>query len=182
VLSLVELREVWAACDDGSDYSRIVRLLILSGARKNEIGGLTWAEVGDDRLTISASRMKGARPHSIPLCPISAACLPRARPGYPHLFGRRRDSGFGGWSKGKAALPALASPWVLHDCRRSFATHAVELGLGDPDLVELCLGHVRPGVAGVYQRALRWPARVGLAEAWARVVSAAETPPGPGDR
>jgi site-specific recombinase XerD len=170
VLSLPEIKTVWAATGDGTDYSRIVRLLILSGARAREIGGLRWEEIGDDRITIPAGRMKGHRGHMIPLGPASVSVLPRQRPGRPYVFGRRRASGFGGWSKGKACLPSLTEPWVLHDLRRSFATHAVELGLGDPDLVELALGHVRPGIRGVYQRSQQWPERIALASRWADIL------------
>ena len=43
VLSADELRQVWDKCDMDSDYGRIVRLLILTGARREEIGGLRWS-------------------------------------------------------------------------------------------------------------------------------------------
>ena len=47
-LSSDELRTVWNACDD-SDYGRIVRLLILTGCRREEIGGLRWSEINLER-------------------------------------------------------------------------------------------------------------------------------------
>jgi len=43
VLSDAELAEIWAASRD-DDFGRIVRLLVLVGARREEIGGLTWNE------------------------------------------------------------------------------------------------------------------------------------------
>src|SRR5262249_4470583 len=43
-LSESELIEVWNACLD-DDYGRIVRLLILTGQRKSEIGNLDWREI-----------------------------------------------------------------------------------------------------------------------------------------
>src|SRR5262249_44414436 len=39
-----ELVEVWNACLD-DDYGRIVRLLILTGQRRQEIGDLAWTEI-----------------------------------------------------------------------------------------------------------------------------------------
>src|SRR3712207_8127876 len=41
-LSENELRLIWMATSTGSDYDRIVRLLMLTGCRREEIGGLLW--------------------------------------------------------------------------------------------------------------------------------------------
>jgi len=35
---------------DGKDYSRIVRLCLLTGCRREEIGGLWWDEIQDHRI------------------------------------------------------------------------------------------------------------------------------------
>jgi hypothetical protein len=40
----------------------------------------------------------------VPLAAQALAQLPPRREGYPHLFGRRIDRGFSGWSKSKAQL------------------------------------------------------------------------------
>ena len=44
VLSDHELLMVWSACED-DDFGRIVRLLILTGCRREEIGRLQWSEL-----------------------------------------------------------------------------------------------------------------------------------------
>ena len=44
VLTDRELAVVWNACGD-DDFGRIVRLLILTGCRREEIGGLQWREI-----------------------------------------------------------------------------------------------------------------------------------------
>ena len=53
VLSDHELRAIWNACGD-DDHGRIVRLLILTGARRQEVGGMCWSELdlptGDDEF------------------------------------------------------------------------------------------------------------------------------------
>ena len=43
VLTDAELVAIWNACGD-DDFGRIVRLLILTGARRGEIGGMRWSE------------------------------------------------------------------------------------------------------------------------------------------
>ena len=59
-------------------------------------------------------------------------------------------------------------PWVLHDLRRSVATHMGEMGIL-PHVIEVALNHVsgaRKGVAGVYNKSkLEQPKRQAL-EAW----------------
>ena len=46
VLSVDELARVWRACKD-DDFGRIVKLLILTGCRRAEIGGMCWSEFDD---------------------------------------------------------------------------------------------------------------------------------------
>jgi integrase len=161
VLSDAELAEIWAASRD-DDFGRIVRLLVLVGARREEIGGLTWNETdtGSSVLTLPGTRTKNGRPHTIPLAPLAQSIIeatPR-REGYDHLFGK---DGFSGWSKAKAALDTRIAtrkpmqPWRLHDLRRTFSTRLHELGV-QPHIVEAVLNHVsghKAGVAGVYNRA-----------------------------
>jgi hypothetical protein len=45
VLSEDEIRVVWNAADLKTDFGKIIRLLILTGCRREEIGGLMWGEV-----------------------------------------------------------------------------------------------------------------------------------------
>ena len=54
-------------------------------------------------------------------------------------------------------LPEM-SPWVLHDLRRTFVTHANDRLEIPPHVIEACVNHVssgaKMGVAGVYNKAL----------------------------
>jgi integrase len=173
VLDLAEIARIWRASGD-DDFGRITKALILTGARASEIGGLAWSEIGADRITLPPERVKNHRPHMIPLAAPLSSVLPARRPGYPYLFGRTRRCGFKGWGKAKADLDKrvkLGAPWVIHDIRRSAATHWAEQRLADADLVEMMLGHVRPGVMGTYNRAPRWEERTELAKRWADVVA-----------
>ena len=47
-----EIRAIWVVTDGDGDYARIVRLCMLTGCRREEIGGLRWDEVLSDRLLI----------------------------------------------------------------------------------------------------------------------------------
>ena len=89
-LSGVELKAIWQTSSDGKDYSRIVRLCLLTGCRREEIGGLRWDEIQNDRIIFSSSRMKGKIAHEIAVLPMIFSNLPR-RPDNAKgpVFGRR---------------------------------------------------------------------------------------------
>ena len=76
VLSISELSAVWRACDDNV-YGAIVRLLILTGQRREEIGGLRFDEVRDGVIVLPLSRTKNKRAHAIPLSAPAQAILAR---------------------------------------------------------------------------------------------------------
>lgn len=179
VLSAVELKALWEATADDSDYSAILRLLLLCGARASEIGGLLWDEIYSDRIVLPPERVKTNRQHVIYLTETMRGILAsrERRLDKPHVFGRRRERPFIGFGGSKAILDErIASagvsmkPWVIHDLRRTFATGTSELGIA-PHVVEAALGHAsgfRHSVAGVYNRAvLEAPIRNALA-VWER--------------
>jgi integrase len=189
-LSLQELKEVWhAAGAVGGDYGRIVQLLILTGQRRNEIGGLAWTEIeanGDGtRIELPSERTKNHRPHIVPLSPEASKTLPPRADGRLMVFGRI-DSGFSGWSKAKTELDdaiakerhhrrmrASMPPWRLHDLRRTFVTMVSEKCLAPPHVVEAIVNHIsgtKAGVAGTYNKALYLEERRQVLAAWGRYV------------
>ena len=158
-LSDTELHAIWNATDNGKDYSRIVRLCLLTGCRREEIGRLRWEELREDRIVFGPDRMKGNLAHEVALLPMILSTL-RERPenAEGNVFGRR-GNGFSGWSKSKADLDTkLASlstgmpAWGLHDLRRTFSTRLHDAGV-DPIVVEALLAHKQQGVAAIYNRA-----------------------------
>jgi integrase len=178
VLDSGELRAIWAATGDSTDFSAIVRLLILTGARANEIAALRWSEVADGRIVLPASRTKNAHPHVIPLADSARAIL-EARPrraDRDFIFGRREGRPFTGWSMCKGLLDArikangaTVANWVPHDLRRSTATRMAEIGVA-PHIIEAVLNHVsghKAGVAGVYNRATYEPEKRTALALWA---------------
>ena len=171
VLAQAELAELWAALPQG-DFGEIVRLLALTGQRREEIGGLRWSEVDLDRglIVLPPDRTKNLRQHEVPLSRQAKAIIEHQpkRKGRDYIFGIGK-TGFSGWSKSKERLDQALlikrkaadrrakplSSWHLHDLRRTAATGMAELGVL-PHVVEATLNHVsghKGGVAGIYNRA-----------------------------
>jgi integrase len=160
VLSGGEVAKVWRALGE-DQFSDIVRLLVLTGQRREEIGGLRWSEIDFDRgvIALPPARTKNKRLHELPLSRQARAILERQprRGDRDFIFGLGR-AGFTSWSDGKAVLDErakLKADWRLHDLRRTAATMMAEIGVL-PHIIEAILNHVsghRAGVAGVYNRA-----------------------------
>lgn len=178
VLSDDELKIIWNATADGSDYSSIVRLLLLTGCRATEIGSLSFSEISDNQITLPPKRTKNGRQHIIPIVPAVQDIL-NARPrGDGFVFGRR---GFTRWSFNKRALDQRIADsggelahWVIHDLRRSAATKMAEMGVA-PHIVEAILNHVgghKAGVSGVYNRAGYEPQKRIALQKWTTHVAA----------
>jgi integrase len=190
-----ELREIWAALSDDA-YGTIVRLLILTGARREEIGALRWSEVNLDRglITLPPERTKNKHEYEIVLSsPALAILKSRTRLIWPDgsacdlMFGRG-VRGFAGWVGSKndlnkrilaarksTGVDAVGMPaWVLHDFRRLVSTTLHDqLGVA-PHIVESILGHVghQAGTAGRYNLALYREEKCHALERWGEHVMA----------
>jgi integrase len=167
VLKDAELRLVWQVLN-GGQYATILKVLMLTAQRVNEIAGLRWSEIDFDRGVISLppERTKNARPHDIPMAPTLRALL-QAQPridGRDLVFGKPGGGPFSGLSRCKERLDARITdlnkgaplaPWVHHDLRRSTATGMADIGI-QPHIIEAVLNHVsghKGGIAGIYNRA-----------------------------
>jgi integrase len=157
VLTPEELKALWRGLGDDA-FSNIVRLLLLTGCRRNEIGHLSWPEVDLPRkqITLPPERVKNGREFTLPLSRQALAIIERQprRNSSPFLFSDKQ--GFKDWDAAKQRLDQRVSiaPWTLHDLRRTAATQLGELGVM-PSVIELALNHVsgsRAGIAGVYNR------------------------------
>ena len=192
-----ELGIIWRVLPPGDPYGVIVKLLLLTGARRDEIGSLRRSEVDLDAATITLrpARTKNRREHIIPLSQPALALLAaqprRTSPdGTPrdHVFGNGSERGFQGWSKSKAELDARIAQmdrgvkdWVLHDFRRALSTALHDRFEVAPHVVEAILGHIsghKAGVAGVYNKAAYLDERRRALERWgAHVMELAEGAP-----
>ena len=201
VLTDAELALVWQATAGDHDHDRIVRLLMLTGARREEMAGMSWEEIEGSLWTLPRARSKNGLQHEVPLGALVLAQLPPKRDGRAQVFGEGKG-GFSGWSRCKDRLDgrilkllqkafrehhgrepetgeAACPKWTLHDLRRTLSTWLNENGT-EPHVVEAVLNHVsgaaRRGVAGVYNRAqYREPKRAALARWETHVRGLAET-------
>jgi integrase len=156
-----EIRAVWNATAGPGPFNAIVRMLIVTGQRLNEVAAMPWTELdpGLTTWTLPAERAKNNAAHIVPLNePASAiiAAQPRmASSGYvfPAARGRGPMSSFS-WAKEALDKACGVEGWTLHDLRRTFATQMQKLGV-KLQVVEALLNHVsgsRSGIVGVYQR------------------------------
>jgi integrase len=168
VLSDPELAALWRTLP-AKEFGDILRLLILTGQRRNEIAHLRWGEVdlAKGLIKLGPERTKNKHPHEIPLSATAKDILLRYT--FEHRAGGFVFGRFTSWTTHKAALPPLAAPWTIHDLRRTAATGLGNLRVG-PHIIETILNHRgghRAGVAGTYNRSA-YPEEVREAlERWA---------------
>ena len=165
VLTDDEIRSVWLALDSpeagAEPFRRLVRVLLLTAQRRNEVAGLHADEMQGKNWTIAAARYKTGKEHLVPLSDEALRWI--AASNYQHKFstGRRGDRPFSGFSKGKAALDAVIAEqrkaaglkqipnWTLHDLRRTARTLLSRAKIAG-DIGEMVVGHALPIVRGTY--------------------------------
>jgi integrase len=161
VLKPEEMRAIWNACGN-DDYGDVLKLLLLTAQRADEIARLRRDELRDDFIALPAERTKNHRAHTVPLSEPARTILASLNGESPCVFGRD-GTGFSGWSKAKKRLEARIKEqtgkelphWTPHDLRRTAATGMADLGVA-PHVIETVLNHVsghKAGVAGIYNRA-----------------------------
>lgn len=169
-LSDQELARIWEhAPKTHPCFGPIVRLLIVTGQRREEVSSLSWEELEQfERMwTLPGDRAKNGEPNRIPLNELAVAVLDAVAgkstwPRRGKVFSTSTGGGFTGYHKGKEKLDRMVAedggdpiaPWRLHDLRRTLATGFQRLGVRF-EVTEAVLNHVggsRAGVAGIYQR------------------------------
>jgi integrase len=202
VLSDKEIRLVWRAFDQiGRPFGSIGKLLLLTGARRDEIAEGSWSEIDLEARTwtIPRTRTKNEEAHEIPLSDTALDILrdlPRIAGKLDLVFTTTGRTAVSGFSKAKAAIDAAvleilkektrdrgedadaAFPhFTLHDLRRTVATNMQKLGVR-LEVTEAVLNHMsgsRAGIVGVYQRH-KWSTEKRAAlDAWALVLEAIVT-------
>lgn len=142
-------------------FGPIMQLLILTGQRRGEIGGLRWSWIdeGGQIITLPAEFTKNRQTHRFPYGAKASellATLPRMG---KFVFPARTRGGtsFNGWGKCKERfdneLEGVAH-YTLHDLRRTFSSNLAMLGV-PIHVTEKLLNHKSgtiSGVAAVYNR------------------------------
>lgn len=128
-----------------------LRLIALTGLRREEACGLRWEEVDAEASCLRLKETKTGRS----MRPIGRAALDllASLPKHPSgwVFPNRTGSDSADMKKAIAALlnEAGLTDARSHDLRRTFASVAAELGYGDATIGEM-LGHARRGVTVRY--------------------------------
>jgi integrase len=189
ILSDDELRLVWnAAGTDASPFGPLVKLLILTGQRLAEVGGMQWDELDlkNKLWTLPAERVKNDERHEVALSDAAIEilnALPRIKTTKGFIFTTTRDAAVSGFSRAKDRLDAAveasltkgAKPpehWTFHDLRRTMASGMARLGIQLP-VIEKILNHSSGsfrGVVGIYQRHSYADEKRQALDAWASFV------------
>jgi integrase len=184
-LSNDEIVVFWHGCTElGYAFGHMYKLLLLTGARRNEVARMEWSEIVGDKWTIPGKRSKNGFPFTIILSPAALALLadmPRVNESR-YVFSTNGRTPSSGFSKASTALDKLAPlpKWKLHDLRRTFASGLADLGV--PVLVcDKCLNHVPKALSGVAKIYIRHEFKDQMAAAWKlwgdHVASLAKGPP-----
>jgi integrase len=188
VLTDDELARVWHALggrERGHQMARAIKLLILTGARINEVIGAEKIEVSADIWTKPAIRMKNADPHVVPLTATAKQLFAEAAgaseaSGSSNIFAGRTGSGretFDPRACSRATreiMKLLGIKASAHDFRRTLATRLSEMGTPD-DIIERLLSHRggRKTVTGMhYNHNDKLPEKRRALELWERRVLA----------
>jgi integrase len=173
-----EIKAVWTIADDLGDLTRdFLRLLLLTGQRRDEVRLMTWEEVDLDAelWTIPAARYKTRVVQAVALSPAALKIL-RARwtpdaSGYV-LPGRKASQPFNGAASAMRRLRKVllrGGDFTIHDLRRTCRTGLARLGV-DELTAELVIGHRPQGLLKVYDQHARMDERRDALGRWAGCV------------
>jgi integrase len=203
VLTDSEIKAAWEAFEAiGWPFGPLAQLLLLTGARRDEVADARWPEIDLDKKiwTIAKERAKNGVAHEIPLSDAAVAILkslPRIRDGRKSdlVFTTTGKTSVSGFSRAKEQFDAVIldafraaavvrdddleqvrapAHWTFHDLRRTAASGMAGLGIA-PHVVEAVLNHKSgtiKGVAAVYNRYSYADEKRAALETWARKLDA----------
>jgi integrase len=156
ILSDDEIRAVWAATADGQPFSALIRLALLTSARRNEIAGMRWDEIDDDGIwALPPSRSKTKVEVVRPLSKMALAVLARLPriDGCDFIFTSNGITPINSFSDPKRLLDKRSgvTGWTVHDTRRTARSLMSRAGV-PVDHAERVLGHSRGDIRERYDR------------------------------
>jgi integrase len=160
-LSDAEIIAVWNAAESRGSFGNVIRLLLLTGARRGEIAKLTRDRILSDRLVLPPSHTKMGEKHEVPLTDLMRTVI-AAQPATVSklVFASEKIGGvISGWSKTVPALQRASDvKFTPHDLRRTCRTLMSSLG-ADHDIAELAIGHKPTGLDRLYNFDQAWQLR-----------------------
>jgi integrase len=155
ILDDSEIRAAWKAAEGAGAFGAIVRLLLLTGQRRDSVTSMRLADLDGDVWHMPVEERAKGVGGDLKL-PLVALDIIKAQPRFassPYVFAGRNGEPLNGFSKSKARFDEACGVrnWVLHDCRRSARSLMSRAGVSS-EHAERVMGHVIPGVEGVYDR------------------------------
>jgi integrase len=157
VLNHDEIKRFWSACDAvGWPAGPLFKLLLLTGQREAEIGGLCWSELDLDKrqLNLLGSRTENGKAHTVHLSEMAMAIigqLPRVD-GCDYVFGTTGRGPFRSYKSNRQHIQKLMGAetpdFVTQDLRRTATTLMAELRIA-PHVADKVLNHTGGGIRGV---------------------------------
>jgi integrase len=159
-LSHTEIKSLWHALDTiGGPACAAIKVMLLTGARRSEVGNLPWTELDGDVWLLPEGRSKNKKSHIVPLSDQALAVIkqqPRID-GCEFVFTADGSKPVANFSHTKRQIDALMQPdtpkFRLHDLRRTLATNLQKLNV-PIHVTEAVLNHhsgTVSGIAAVYQ-------------------------------
>jgi integrase len=129
VLDDQEIATLWLATEGPGPFNAIVRMLLLTGQRREEVAAMTWDELSHDGATwtLPGERAKNHKTHIVPLSRQAREII-EAQPQLndnPYVFAGFKHQHFRGFSNAKGILlrtTGIEQEFTLHDLRRTCAT------------------------------------------------------------
>ena len=156
----------------GTIATMALEFTILTAARTAEVIGATWGEIDFKAKLwiVPGERMKGGKPHRVPLSPRAIALLksvPREADN-PHVFpGQRRGRGLSNMAMLKL-LQSVQPEATVHGMRSAFRDWASEVAKAAHEVKEAALAHVVGGrTVRAYARSDLLEERRELMKRWA---------------
>jgi integrase len=173
VLSDDEIRLVWRAAGRCGTFGAIVKVLLLTGARRSEVAAMCHSQIDAEGVWgLSGEHVKNSLPLYLPLSQDTLAIIGKqAKIDKQELvFSISGAHKFQSWSRGKASLDkriawqlraqqralsqnrtVVIPEWHLHDLRRT-ARSLMSRAKVAPEHAERVLNHKIRGVQGTYDR------------------------------
>jgi integrase len=151
-----EIRDLWAAADKGGPFGGFLKLLLLTGQRRQKVVAMRWQDLTIDGTWDIPTEPREKGNGGVLVLPEVAVDIVRSQHHIgdnPYVFAGRGAGHFSGYGLLKRGIDkeAQTAPWVLHDLRRTSRSLMARAGVRR-DVAERVLGHVLPGVEGIYDR------------------------------
>lgn len=176
ILSAKELKDVWSiAIEEGQFdnqyYRDLLKLLIVFGARTQEIRLSTWAEWDFEEMlwTVPKAHSKSGdkilRPIPTEIQEWLLKLKGSAKKAEPILGEVKTPEAVSQYGRMLWKRFKHDEKWALHDLRRTMATRLNELAIA-PHIVEQLLGHSLGGVMQIYNRSQYIPEKSNALAIW----------------